>query len=58
MIEDKLDRSERIRLEALAQSIAFNNSQRPVGANVIASDKIIRDAKVFARWINIETTDG
>ena len=45
MIEDKLYRDERLRLECVAQSVALNGMQR---ASV---EKIISDAKVIEAYI-------
>jgi len=44
MIEDKLTRDERIRLEALSQAHAGGMIQRPVG-------EVLRRAKVLEGWI-------
>lgn len=48
MIEDKLTPDQRIRLEALAQSIMANAPVRP------STEKIVSDARVFERWIKGE----
>jgi hypothetical protein len=51
MIEDKLTQDQRIRLEALAQSIAANAMHRP------SSEKILSDAKQYAAWVEAGDKD-
>ena len=46
MIEDKLSRDERLRLECLAQAIAKHQMKPPVTAGVI-----IRDAQQFEVYV-------
>lgn len=48
MIEDKLTRDERRRLEALAQSIVYNAR---VGEK-ISIEKLLDDAKRFDKWVS------
>lgn len=48
MIEDKLTRDERRRLESLAQSIVYNAR---VGEKV-SIEKLLADAKRFDMWVS------
>jgi len=49
MIEDLLTHDERLRLEALSQSVQANSS--PMGTHKPSSEKIVSDASKFADWI-------
>lgn len=46
MMEDKLSRYERVRLEALAQAVARATMQPTK-----RTDEVLQDAKKFAGWI-------
>lgn len=45
MIEDKLEHDERLRLECVAQSVAFNTMSRP------SVEKVLSDAKKLESYI-------
>lgn len=48
MIEDKLNPSERIRLEALAQAVASSGA---AAGRIQAADDVVRRASIFADFI-------
>ena len=56
MLEDKLNRSERVRLEALAQAIAFHNvrlthvTPRPTNLDALEGN-VLKTAKAFSNYV-------